>query len=67
MILIGVHDRPVLVQQPVEPFGQHIAQLFGTGTFRAPERVIGILDDLSSIRSGLQPFVAIQQKNQSSL
>jgi hypothetical protein len=25
VILIGIDDRPVLVQQPVDPFGQHIS------------------------------------------
>src|SRR5487761_1074103 len=62
VILVGIGHRSVLVEQPVDPLGQHVTQLLVPGPFRSSKRIIRMLDDLAGNRGGLYPFVAIQQE-----
>ena len=67
MGLVRVGDRPALVEQPVDAFGEDVAELLGASSVRGPERIIGILPDGPGDPDGLDLFVAISRKNQSSL
>jgi hypothetical protein len=62
VILIGVHNRLVLVQQPVNSLGEYVTQFLGPRPVGVPERIIRILDNLPRNRSRLQTLVTVQQK-----
>ncbi len=59
MILVGVHNRLVLVQQPVKSLGQYVTQFFGPRPVGIPERIIRVLDNLPRNRSRLQTLVTV--------